>query len=177
MRLLIFLSCALALFSLASCALPFSEEARGKEILEGFTQTYQADITLAAGNLALRAGLSSAPGSCRVVIIEPRSLAGYSYLFREGGVDISYNNLTFSLNAGAALPAAPLAEAANALSALLLPQPGALPKQKDGYWELSGEIDGAPCALWIDGENGIPIKLLLHDGEMEIKLQNFSFSG
>jgi len=166
---------------LAGCtALPFTDEARARDLMNGTSQFYQTYANLQANGMQARARIHRPdPGTTSVEILSPESIAGLSYIFREGGVELNYKGLTFSLDTFSGANTLPIVRGVSALSALLLPE-GERPLptlQPDGLWLLRGQFAGEECLLFLDEGSGLPVKLLLPSSEVEITFENFVFLG
>jgi len=170
----------LALTLTACTALPFTDEGRARELMSGVTQFYQTDALVRTGEVETHTRIHRPdPDSARVEVLSPESLAGFEYIFRQGGVELSYRGLSFSLDTFGGARTLPVVRGVGALSALLLPE-GERPlptKQPDGLWLLSGQFAGEEALLLLDEESGLPVKLLLPGSEVEIIFENFVFLG
>jgi len=166
---------------LTGCAaLPFTDEARARDLLNGTSQFYQTYANVQANGMQVRARVHRPdPGTTRVEMLSPESVAGFEYIFREGGVELTYQGLTFSLDTSRGANTLPVVRSVSALSALLLPEGHrTLPTlQPDGLWLLRGQFAGEECLLFLDEESGLPVKLLLLGSEVEITFENFVFLG
>ena len=168
-------------FSLTGCAaLPFTDEAKARDLMGGTSQFYQTYASVQANGMQTRARFHRPdPNTTRVEMLYPESIAGFEYIFREGGVELSYRGLAFSLGTFSGANTLPVVRGAGALSALLLPD-GERPLptlQPNGLWLLRGQFAGEECLLFLDEESGLPVKLLLPGSEVEIIFENFVFLG
>ena len=166
---------------LTGCAaLPFTDEAQARELMSALTQFYQTDALVRAGGVETRTRIHRpGPDATRVEVLAPESLAGFEYIFRQGGVELSYRGLVFNLETFGGALTLPVVRGVGALSGLLLPE-GDRPlptQQPDGLWLLRGQFAGEESRLFLDGESGAPVKLLLPGSEVEIVFENFIFSG
>ena len=181
MKLLRVLAAVFLVLGLAGCtALPFTDEAKARDLMSGTSQFYQTYVSIQANGMQTRARFHRPdPNTTRVEMLYPESIAGFEYIFREGGVELSYRGLSFSLGSFSGANTLPVVRGVSALSALLLPD-GERPLptlQPDGLWLLRGRIAGEECLLFLDEETGTPVKLLLPGSEVEIIFENFVFLG
>ena len=171
---------ALLILPFAGCAaIPYTDEARAQALLDGLAQFYQTDVLIKTGGMEARAHIYRPdPMRTRVEIRYPERLAGFVYSFGEGGVELQLQSLSFHLDSFAGVSTVPIPRGVSALSSLLIPQAErALPARQNGLWALRGEFDGEVCILFLDAQNGLPVKLLLQSSEVEFVFENFVFLG
>jgi len=170
---------ALLIALLSGCAaIPFTDEAKARNLMENVTQFYQTDATIRSGGVEMRAHIYRPdPITSKVEILYPERAAGFVYSFREGGIELSFQGLSFNLDSYVGTRSAPVPRAVMALSSLLLPEAErSLPSRQNGVWVLRGEFGGENCLLFLD-EEGLPLKLLLQGSEVEFVFENFVFLG
>lgn len=171
----LFLPAALvALALLAGCQNP--QEARAREIAAGLTPYYETQLRYSAGYGEIAARLSRpGPGACTIALAQPENLAGMVYTLDENGIRVEYRALSFPIDPTGEGRHAPLLLAADALGALLPPEPP-LPQPQGEAWTIAGESQNRQWTLLLD-EAGTPVKLLGSGPEEEILLENFCFLG
>ena len=172
--------CILSALALIGCAaIPLTDEAKARNLMEGVTQFYKTDVIITIGTVQTHAQIYRPdPLTTRVELTAPESVAGFVYSFKEGGVEISYQGLIFSVESFGAAGSLPILRGVNAMSALLLP--GAereLPQRQDDFWVLRGEFAGEPILLFLDEESALPVKLLLQGSQVQFEFENFVFLG
>ena len=173
--------CALLVLPMIGCtALPFTDEARARELMGGVTQFYETYATVRAGGMETHTHIHRpCPDTTRVEVLSPESVAGFEYIFRQGGVELAYRGLSFNLDAFGGAHTLPVIRGVSALAALLLPE-GERPlptQQPDGLWLLRGQFAGEESLLFLDEESGVPVKLLLPGSEVEFVFESFVFLG
>lgn len=152
------------------------DEARARQLVERFSQHFEADLCCTLDGLELRARISRPdPGSGTIEVMAPQSLAGLFYRMDAGYIEVSFCQLSFTLDQSAG--GAPLPRALAALNTLLSPQPQALPVREGDVWRMSADVEGRRCSLLIAEDSGLPVKLLMEGGDWEIALENFVFLG
>ncbi|MDR2908388.1 MAG: hypothetical protein LBU86_00695 [Oscillospiraceae bacterium] len=167
---------ALALLLLSGCeSLPGGDAYDGRRLMKTLSPRYKTELACELGELKVSASIdSSSPDSCTIAVNGPEHLSGYTWEIREEGARISYRGLSAALDPTGAAAAAPLFQVVSALSGLLRPGPDELPVHENGLWTIQSQTDAGGVLLALD-EEGVPVKLLLKDGAMEITLQNFVF--
>lgn len=169
---------ALLLLLTACAGLPFTDEARAREIMEGVGQFYRTDAVIGSGEDEVRVRIYRPdPSQTRVEVLYPQRVAGLVYTFREEGVRLEMHGLVFNMDSYAGGSALPIPQAVGALAALLLPTAErGLPTEQDGLWVLRGQFGGQEYMLFLD-ENGRPVKLLPGGSQPQIVLTDFVFLG
>lgn len=164
----------------AGCAsVPFTDEWRAREVMEGVTQFYQARATVRSGELYTEISIFRPdPMTTHAQVLSPERVAGLGYIFHEGGVELSYHGLSVSLDSFGGALGLPVVRGISALSAILLPTAEReLPTlQQDGLWLLHTELADGECLLFLNGE-GVPLKLLLPEWDVEFIFEDFTFLG
>jgi len=158
--------------------MPFTDEAKARNLMENVSQFYKTDAIIRAGGVEMRAHIYRPdPMTSKAELLYPERVAGFVYSFREGGIELSFQGLSFNLDSYGGTRSAPIPRAVGALSSLLLPQAERpLPSRQNGFWVLSGEFAGEERLLFLD-EEGLPVKLLLQSPEVEFVFENFVFLG
>jgi len=174
------LPCILLIFLLLGCAsIPLSDQYKARNAIDGLAQFYMTDALMITGSVQTRAHIYRPdPMTTRVELLSPDNVAGFTYTFKEGGVELSYLGLSFNVDSFGGARTIPMLRGVSALSSLLLPeQERELPQRQDGFWALRGEFGGEPVLLLLDGESGLPAKLLLQGSQVEFIFENFIFLG
>lgn len=169
--------CILLILPLSGCAaIPLTDEAKARNLLDGLAQFYKTDAVIRSGELEVRAHIYRPdPLSLTAELLSPERLAGFRYTLGEGVVEMHYHGLTFNLDPFGATRTAPIPRAVGALTALLIPEAERpLPTLENGVWQLAGSFDGEDCVLFLS-EEGKPLKLLLKASQVEFVFENFVF--
>ncbi|MCL2579582.1 MAG: hypothetical protein FWE32_06075 [Oscillospiraceae bacterium] len=172
------MAAVLLAFALSGCAaLPFTDEGRAQNLLDGLSQFYRTEASVRTGEMDLRVRIDRPdPLNLTVELLYPERLAGFTYTLGEGMVGLSYRGLAFHLDPFGATRTSPLPRAAGALSALLIPDAHRpLPTLQNGVWQLADEFDGESVLLYLNEESGVPTKLLLVRSGVELVFENFAF--
>ncbi len=165
--------------SLTGCA-KARDQTRAKQLMERFSQHFESEFTCAMDGLELGGKISRPnPGSGVIEMTAPKNLAGLTYRLDSDQVEVSFSGLSFTLDksAGGVAGLAPLPQALTALSALLTFRPEELPVREGEVWKMSATVNGKECSMLIAEDTGLPVKLLLEGGDLEIELKNFTFLG
>ena len=169
---------ALLMLALTGCAaIPFTDEARARGLLENLSQFYRTDALVSAGDQEFRVQIHRPdPLHLTVELLYPERLSGFRYTFGDGVVELGYMGLTFNLDPFGATRTAPIPRATQALSSLLIPQADRpLPILQNDLWQLESEFDGERVLLLIDRESELPLKLLLESAGVGFVFENFVF--
>ena len=174
------LPCVLLSLALFGCAaIPLTDNAKARNVMDGLAQFYMTDALITTGAVQTRAHIYRPdPMTTRVELLSPDNVAGFVYSFKEGGVELSYQGLSFNVDSFGGTRTIPMLRGVSALSFLLLPEAGReLPQRQDGFWVLRSEFAGEPVLLFLDEESAIPAKLLLQGSQVEFIFENFTFLG
>ncbi|HHY53187.1 MAG TPA: hypothetical protein GX499_08110 [Clostridiales bacterium] len=164
---------------LAGCS-KAREEAKARQLMESFSQHFESEFSCTLDGLELEGRISRPdPGSGLVEITAPQSLAGLTFRVDADHVEISYSGLNFALDksAGGFAELSPFPRALGALSTLLTYRPEELPVRERDFWRIDATVDGKKCSLLVAQDTGLPVKLLLEGGDLELLLKNFTFLG
>lgn len=165
--------------SLTGCA-HSTNQAQARQLMESFSQHFESDFSCTMDGLELEGRISRPnPGSGRIELTAPQSLAGLCYQLDADQVEVSFSGLSFTLDksTGDMISLAPFPQALNALSTLLTFRGEELPVRDGDMWKMSATIENGECTLLIAQSSGLPVKLLLEGGDLEIALNNFTFLG
>lgn len=174
------LLCVLLVFPMFGCAaIPLTDSAKARNLMDGVTQFYMTDAIITTGTAEVRARIYRPdPMTTQVELLDPENVAGLVYSFCEGGVALNFQGLSFNVDPFLGTRTVPVLRGVSALSALLLPgQERELPQRQDGFWVLRGEFAGEQVLLILDEESGLPTKLLLQGLEVQFIFENFVFLG
>ncbi|MGI6403727.1 MAG: hypothetical protein ACOX0K_05865 [Oscillospiraceae bacterium] len=163
--------------SLTGCS-KARDEARARQLMESFSQHFESDFSCTLDGLELQGKVSRPdPGSGMVEVTAPQNLAGLCYRVDADHIEVSFSGLSFALDksAGGMAGLAPFPQTLAALSTLLTFRPQELPVREGDLWRMTATVNGKECSLLIAQETGLPVKLLLEGGDLEIALKNFTF--